>query len=198
MIRFDSFDHSWRVRIWFTLIIFNVDICLSSNSADTVIQKTRKLYQDTRTQRILSKLNDDLYQKSRKSWLAIFKRFNLGVGDRLHRMYSAFDLDCTHAQLLCNRLLYKQLLYKQLIYKQLLDKQLLYKQLLWKLACTWSAYIVCIIVIIFIFIFMLLNPRLSTPTKVSKILCDALSYSWMLFSSQLKVPKRHSVQFLDD
>ncbi|XP_073389186.1 25.3 kDa vesicle transport protein SEC22-1 isoform X5 [Physcomitrium patens] len=48
---------------------------------DTFIQKTRKLYQDTRTQRNLSKLNDDLYEVTQIMTRNIQEV--LGVGDRL-------------------------------------------------------------------------------------------------------------------
>jgi hypothetical protein len=52
--------------------------------ADTFIQKTRKLYMDTRTQRNLSKLNDDLFEVQQIMTRNIQEV--LGVGDRLDRM----------------------------------------------------------------------------------------------------------------
>ncbi len=52
--------------------------------ADTFIQKTRKLYLDTRTQRNLSKLNDDLFEVQQIMTRNIQEV--LGVGDRLDRM----------------------------------------------------------------------------------------------------------------
>jgi vesicle transport protein SEC22 len=51
---------------------------------DTFIQKTRKLYQDTRTQRNLSKLNDDLYEVTQIMTRNIQEV--LGVGDRLDQV----------------------------------------------------------------------------------------------------------------
>jgi len=51
---------------------------------DTFIQKTRKLYMDTRTQRNLSKLNDDLFEVQQIMTRNIQEV--LGVGDRLDRM----------------------------------------------------------------------------------------------------------------
>lgn len=54
--------------------------------ADTFIQKTRKLYLDTRTQRNLSKLNDDLYEVQQIMTRNIQEV--LGVGDRLDRKQS--------------------------------------------------------------------------------------------------------------
>jgi hypothetical protein len=51
---------------------------------DTFIQKTRKLYLDTRTQRNLSKLNDDLFEVQQIMTRNIQEV--LGVGDRLDRM----------------------------------------------------------------------------------------------------------------
>lgn len=51
--------------------------------ADTFIQKTRKLYLDTRTQRNLSKLNDDLVEVQQIMTRNIQEV--LGVGDRLDR-----------------------------------------------------------------------------------------------------------------
>ena len=60
--------------------------CLSwCVTADTFIQKTRKLYQDTRTQRNLSKLNDDLFEVQQIMTRNIQEV--LGVGDRLDRMF---------------------------------------------------------------------------------------------------------------
>jgi vesicle transport protein SEC22 len=52
--------------------------------ADTFIQKTRKLYMDTRTQRNLSKLNDDLFEVQQIMTRNIQEV--LGLGDRLDRM----------------------------------------------------------------------------------------------------------------
>ncbi|BBN01885.1 vesicle transport protein SEC22 [Marchantia polymorpha subsp. ruderalis] len=51
---------------------------------DTFIQKTRKLYLDTRTQRNLSKLNDDLYEVQQIMTRNIQEV--LGVGDRLDQV----------------------------------------------------------------------------------------------------------------
>jgi CO dehydrogenase/acetyl-CoA synthase gamma subunit (corrinoid Fe-S protein) len=42
------------------LPLHNCCRCSSASSTDTFIQKTRKLYVDTRTQRNLAKLNDEL------------------------------------------------------------------------------------------------------------------------------------------
>jgi vesicle transport protein SEC22 len=52
--------------------------------ADTFIQKTRKLYMDTRTQRNLSKLNDDLFEVQQIMTRNIQEV--LGVGDRLDQV----------------------------------------------------------------------------------------------------------------
>ncbi|KAJ7567049.1 hypothetical protein O6H91_02G130200 [Diphasiastrum complanatum] len=51
---------------------------------DTFIQKTRKLYLDTRTQRNLSKLNDDLYEVQQIMTRNI--QDVLGVGDKLDQV----------------------------------------------------------------------------------------------------------------
>jgi hypothetical protein len=51
---------------------------------DTFIQKTRKLYLDTRTQRNLSKLNDDLFEVQQIMTRNIQEV--LGVGDRLDQV----------------------------------------------------------------------------------------------------------------
>ncbi|KAJ7561199.1 hypothetical protein O6H91_03G018200 [Diphasiastrum complanatum] len=51
---------------------------------DTFIQKTRKLYLDTRTQRNLSKLNDDLYEVQQIMTRNIQEV--LGVGDKLDQV----------------------------------------------------------------------------------------------------------------
>jgi vesicle transport protein SEC22 len=51
---------------------------------DTFIQKTRKLYMDTRTQRNLSKLNDDLFEVQQIMTRNIQEV--LGVGDRLDQV----------------------------------------------------------------------------------------------------------------
>jgi vesicle transport protein SEC22 len=51
---------------------------------DTFIQKTRKLYMDTRTQRNLSKLNDDLFEVQQIMTHNIQEV--LGVGDRLDQV----------------------------------------------------------------------------------------------------------------
>lgn len=53
--------------------------------ADAFIQKTRKLYLDTRTQRNLAKLNDDLYEVQQIMTRNI--QDVLGIGDRLDREY---------------------------------------------------------------------------------------------------------------
>jgi hypothetical protein len=50
---------------------------------DTFIQKTRKLYLDTRTQRNLAKLNDDLYEVQQIMTRNVQEV--LGVGEKLDR-----------------------------------------------------------------------------------------------------------------
>ena len=50
---------------------------------DTFIQKTRKLYLDTRTQRNLAKLNDELYEVQQIMTRNIQEV--LGVGEKLDR-----------------------------------------------------------------------------------------------------------------
>lgn len=50
---------------------------------DTFIQKTKKLYQDTRTQRNISKLNDELYEVHQIMTRNVQEV--LGVGEKLDR-----------------------------------------------------------------------------------------------------------------
>lgn len=56
---------------------------------DTFIQKTKKLYQDTRTQRNISKLNDELYEVQQIMTRNVQEV--LGVGEKLDRK-SSLDL----------------------------------------------------------------------------------------------------------
>lgn len=50
---------------------------------DTFIQKTKKLYQDTRTQRNIAKLNDELYEVHQIMTRNVQEV--LGVGEKLDR-----------------------------------------------------------------------------------------------------------------
>ena len=50
---------------------------------DTFIQKTKKLYQDTRTQRNIAKLNDELYEVHQIMTRNV--QDVLGVGEKLDR-----------------------------------------------------------------------------------------------------------------
>lgn len=50
---------------------------------DTFIQRTKKLYQDTRTQRNISKLNDELYEVHQIMTRNVQEV--LGVGEKLDR-----------------------------------------------------------------------------------------------------------------
>lgn len=52
-------------------------------SKDTFIQKTKKLYQDTRTQRNIAKLNDELYEVHQIMTRNVQEV--LGVGEKLDR-----------------------------------------------------------------------------------------------------------------
>lgn len=52
---------------------------------DTFIQKTKKLYQDTRTQRNISKLNDELYEVHQIMTRNVQEV--LGVGEKLDRKF---------------------------------------------------------------------------------------------------------------
>ena len=55
---------------------------------DTFIQKTKKLYQDTRTQRNISKLNDELYEVHQIMTRNVQEV--LGVGEKLDRKFNFF------------------------------------------------------------------------------------------------------------
>lgn len=55
---------------------------------DTFIQKTKKLYQDTRTQRNISKLNDELYEVHQIMTRNVQEV--LGVGEKLDRKLFLF------------------------------------------------------------------------------------------------------------
>ncbi|RVW52187.1 25.3 kDa vesicle transport protein [Vitis vinifera] len=61
---------------------------------DTFIQKTKKLYQDTRTQRNIAKLNDELYEVHQIMTRNVQEV--LGVGEKLDRK---------HGHILCNKIL---------------------------------------------------------------------------------------------
>lgn len=52
---------------------------------DTFIQKTKKLYQDTRTQRNIAKLNDELYEVHQIMTRNVQEV--LGVGEKLDRKF---------------------------------------------------------------------------------------------------------------
>ena len=65
------------------LHVFNRDLVLYS--LDTFIQKTKKLYQDTRTQRNISKLNDELYEVHQIMTRNVQEV--LGVGEKLDRKW---------------------------------------------------------------------------------------------------------------
>lgn len=53
--------------------------------SDTFIQKTKKLYMDTRTQRNIAKLNDDLYEVQQIMTRNVQEV--LGVGEKLDRKF---------------------------------------------------------------------------------------------------------------
>lgn len=55
---------------------------------DTFIQKTKKLYQDTRTQRNIAKLNDELYEVHQIMTRNVQEV--LGVGEKLERKSHPF------------------------------------------------------------------------------------------------------------
>lgn len=57
---------------------------------DTFIQKTKKLYQDTRTQRNIAKLNDELYEVHQIMTRNVQEV--LGVGEKLDRKILFFLL----------------------------------------------------------------------------------------------------------
>jgi vesicle transport protein SEC22 len=59
---------------------------------DTFIQKTRKLYLDTRTQRNLAKLNDELYEVHQIMTRNVQEV--LGVGEKLDRKISIIFRQC--------------------------------------------------------------------------------------------------------
>jgi len=69
-------DKSWN---WFFWVI----IGLHATVEDTFIQKTKKLYLDTRTQRNLAKLNDELYEVHQIMTRNVQEV--LGVGEKLDR-----------------------------------------------------------------------------------------------------------------
>lgn len=57
---------------------------------DAFIQKTKKLYSDTRTQRNLAKLNDELYEVHQIMTRNVQEV--LGVGEKLDRKSISFSL----------------------------------------------------------------------------------------------------------
>lgn len=57
---------------------------------DTFIQKTKKLYQDTRTQRNIAKLNDELYEVHQIMTRNVQEV--LGVGEKLDRKFLSCHL----------------------------------------------------------------------------------------------------------
>lgn len=63
-------------------------LTLSFLGVDTFIQKTKKLYQDTRTQRNISKLNDELYEVHQIMTRNV--QDVLGVGEKLDRKFHLF------------------------------------------------------------------------------------------------------------
>jgi hypothetical protein len=64
--------------------------CLSCT--DTFIQKTKKLYLDTRTQRNLAKLNDELYEVHQIMTRNV--QDVLGVGEKLDRKSLSISYSC--------------------------------------------------------------------------------------------------------
>lgn len=67
--------------------------CLSLFVPDTFIQKTKKLYLDTRTQRNLNKLNEDLNEIH--NIITRNVQDVLGTGEKLDRALPRFWLGCT-------------------------------------------------------------------------------------------------------
>lgn len=77
-----------------SLILLYLNPCFSPPpppflySTDTYIQKTKKLYQDTRTQRNIAKLNDELYEVHQIMTRNVQEV--LGVGEKLDRKIFPF------------------------------------------------------------------------------------------------------------
>lgn len=70
------------------LVLREFDFLLLLCLKDTFIQKTKKLYQDTRTQRNISKLNDELYEVHQIMTRNVQEV--LGVGEKLDRKLFLF------------------------------------------------------------------------------------------------------------
>jgi hypothetical protein len=71
------------VSIFFSVIISNYLRISRLSCTDTFIQKTKRLYLDTRTQRNLAKLNDELYEVHQIMTRNVQEV--LGVGEKLDR-----------------------------------------------------------------------------------------------------------------
>lgn len=74
-----------------TLVVLRFDFVFNLCFQDTFIQKTKKLYLDTRTQRNIAKLNDELYEVHQIMTRNVQEV--LGVGEKLDRKrpFSFFD-----------------------------------------------------------------------------------------------------------
>lgn len=80
LLVYENSNYSFLIEKYLMFLIY----CnLVLHLLDTFIQKTKKLYQDTRTQRNISKLNDELYEVHQIMTRNVQEV--LGVGEKLDR-----------------------------------------------------------------------------------------------------------------